>query len=586
MARVKTVYETSMVCHLWANRHPHAIRNASGNVSAASGRIYSYGSHFVMGAFLDQPAKGGESLILWCTSTYSSTTTRHQSEAWRALSQTQRNAARSIPFGFSDSDLSRYGLPKVAARLLDSAADEMGHAQKAVKYFAQHYGKAARYLETARIIYRYVGDKKAAQAVPVLAVDVDAENRASVKADAARVEREIKCAEWLRIAAEKLQRAKHYRADAESMIADAAVNGPRGERTYRAICQHLTDCRNVSEHAAHHYVKAGKKAAPDCARLLSWVKSQESTYAPLAFAEECRESRTRFEHELTRARADIALATRYGNREYKTNAGFSGSHVRSRVIGRGYLGNFFSRTVPEMGKWIDVFAGDKKAADAARSEYAAIRSRYDRMRTADALTLEIENACASVEKYKTESQRPAYVPSVPPQNLPRIMADYARVRGMPDGGNVREYVPAFYLAQCEKLILEIDAIRSNHAAMIQRMNAEKINAWRAGENVYLPHDVPTMARIKGDTVHTSRGASVPLDHALRLVRMARIVAARGGQSWADGSGPIVGHFRVNYIGADMSARIGCHDFTSEEALRAAEMIESACASVATESTNG
>lgn len=586
MARVKTVYETSMVCHLWANRHPHAIRNASGNVSAASGRIYSYGSHFVMGAFLDQPAKGGEPLILWCTSTYSSTTTRHQSEAWRALSQTQRNAARSIPFGFSDSDISRFSLPSMAAKMMQHAADEMGNAQKAVKYFAHHYGIAARYLETARMIYRYLGDKKAAQAVPILAVDVDAENRASVKADAAHVQRAIMAASWLKTAAERLQRAKQYRIDAERFIFDAAENGPRSERTYRNICQFLADCRNVTEHAANYYIKAGKKAAPDCARLLSWVKSQESIHGPLAFAEECRESRARFEHELTRARADIALATRYGNREYRTNAGFPASATRSRIIARGYLGNFFARTVPEMGKWLDVFAGDKKAADAARSEYAALLSRYDRMRTADALTLEIENATASVEKYKTESQRPAYVPSVPPQNLPRIVADYARVRGMPDGGNVREYVPAFYLAQCEKIISEIDAIRSNHAAMIQRINAEKINAWRAGENVYLPHDVPTMARIKGDTVHTSRGASVPLDHALRLVRMARIVAARGGQSWADGSGPIVGHFRVNYIGSDMSARIGCHDFTSEEALRAAEMIETACASVATQSKNG
>lgn len=583
MTRIKTVYETRMVCHLWANRHPHAIRNASGNVSTSCGRIYSYGHHFVMGAFLDNPAKGGEPLLIWCTSTYGNTTSRHQSHAWGALSQTQRMNSRAIPFRFSESDLSvRFGgLAKMARGMVGAAADELSKAQAAQKYFAHHWTKAGEYLETARKLCRYIADKKGLKAIPALDETVNREDKKAVKADAARVEKLIQCATWLETAAQKLERAKQCQNDAESLIAQAAA-GHTGEGFNRAIVGHLRDCRNSVEHAQSFYIKAGKKAAPDCARLLTWVAQNDAVYGPLAFREECEELRKRFLSQLARHTADLAIASRYGDKPFTTAAGYKSSGARSRILSISIESRtppgFLAHAVPDSAVWQDVFAGDKKAAQAAHDACMRVRNRWERMRTADNLSKAITDLGGKlviVESHKY---------GIPSRvDLERAISAYLNARGFDSHENA---LPAFYANQIAPLFEKHAEMMREYTAQKEREHVEKIEQWRAGARVYLPAGVPTMARIVGETVETSRGAVVPIEHALRLVRMARIVAARGGQSWADGSGPMVGHFRVNYIGPDMSARIGCHDFTSEEALRAAEMIESACASVATKSANG
>lgn len=50
----------------------------------------------------------------------------------------------------------------------------------------------------------------------------------------------------------------------------------------------------------------------------------------------------------------------------------------------------------------------------------------------------------------------------------------------------------------------------------------------------------------------------------------------------DGAGPMVGHYRVNNIGADGSLIIGCHEFSPAEARRLYDVLTScpACAEVA------
>lgn len=122
------------------------------------------------------------------------------------------------------------------------------------------------------------------------------------------------------------------------------------------------------------------------------------------------------------------------------------------------------------------------------------------------------------------------------------------------------------------------------AAIVER-EADKLRAWLAGESNARPsYEAGTYARIDEarGIVETTRGATVPIAHACRLARLYAVTVRRGGASWPDGAGPMVGHYRVNKIGADGSLVIGCHEFTADEAMRLQAILEScaACASVA------
>lgn len=74
---------------------------------------------------------------------------------------------------------------------------------------------------------------------------------------------------------------------------------------------------------------------------------------------------------------------------------------------------------------------------------------------------------------------------------------------------------------------------------------------------HLPYDGPTLLRVAGDIVKTSRGAEFPLEHGLRALPLIEAVAANGGRNFGD-AGPRLGHFRIDRIEADGTVVAGCH----------------------------
>jgi hypothetical protein len=117
-------------------------------------------------------------------------------------------------------------------------------------------------------------------------------------------------------------------------------------------------------------------------------------------------------------------------------------------------------------------------------------------------------------------------------------------------------------------------------------NRQAIAEWRAGSRYNLPHDAArdeaggALIRIKGDVLETSLGASVPLEHAIKVFR--RVAACRdAGVSWhRNGETIRVGAFQVDAIDADGSFRAGCHSFNwpeIEQAARLAGALEEAMA---------
>jgi hypothetical protein len=112
--------------------------------------------------------------------------------------------------------------------------------------------------------------------------------------------------------------------------------------------------------------------------------------------------------------------------------------------------------------------------------------------------------------------------------------------------------------------------------------AEAIAKWQAGDNVSLPYDIPTMLRIKtvttdGDTsetiVQTSRGASVPIEHAIRGLRIVRAVMHSGKEYQRNGHTEHLGPYAVDRITTDGTLYAGCHVITWDEIEKIAPQLD-------------
>lgn len=567
MARIKSVYPTSMVCHLWANRHPHAIRNPHGNLSAASGRLYSYGHHYVIGAFLEQPAKGAEPVILWNENSYSSTTNGQKSDAWRALSTDQRARIVRVP-SLSDSDIR--DLSALALSCIKAAREPLEKSEKARQNRAHYLASANRWFDSARQLYAYTGDKKAAASVPIIASDADKQTAAKVLANIGRAEYLKAAADYLTRADSELTHAarlnESYTAWLAADMPDQAY-APSARQTSRAA----HDARALFERAAHEFKKAGVNVPPKVAHGRVKAARIEADMSAGCIAENDTETRA----SIAAGMRELSQNLAYVNRENRTGK-TPGIVLKSgRRILRGR-----SNFAYQMGDYHRLHGIGMRELDqttAARlwpvekeraaiiAELSRLQSRARRVLAAYTLETVCKDVAETCTEYETRAADSSYTGGY---GLPTPSGIISALAKWPE-------CPAHLRNMAEPIAARARAIQAAHGERIARINAAKIEAWRAGERVTVPHDVETMVRIVGDEVQTSRGAVVPLEHAARLIKLARRIASHGGQKWANGDGPIVGHFRVNAIEADLSAIIGCHTFSAEESARAAALIEAA-----------
>ena len=102
-----------------------------------------------------------------------------------------------------------------------------------------------------------------------------------------------------------------------------------------------------------------------------------------------------------------------------------------------------------------------------------------------------------------------------------------------------------------------------------------VEDWRKGipNPVSLPYDAPTMLRIEGEEVVTSKGARVPLSHAKRALTLVRAVVARGETWETNGHTCHVGHYKIERIEANGTVKAGCHVIPRDEWERIAPAIE-------------
>lgn len=125
---------------------------------------------------------------------------------------------------------------------------------------------------------------------------------------------------------------------------------------------------------------------------------------------------------------------------------------------------------------------------------------------------------------------------------------------------------------------EREAVRreeQREVARLRTMQAEdRLKAWLEGASVpgyLLPHDADRGAslRVKGDQLETSWGASVPLSHAIRVLRAVEACRAKGEGWKRNGHTLHVGHFQVDCIQPNGDFAAGCHSIRWQEVERVA-----------------
>jgi hypothetical protein len=106
------------------------------------------------------------------------------------------------------------------------------------------------------------------------------------------------------------------------------------------------------------------------------------------------------------------------------------------------------------------------------------------------------------------------------------------------------------------------AIKAQEKARAEQdaLNEAERQAWLRGEDVDYPHEwnAPTLLRVHGDQVQTSRGAEIPVCHAKRLWPMI-LKCKQEGDSFVAGDRTIhVGHFALQEIYPTGDIKVGCH----------------------------
>ena len=114
--------------------------------------------------------------------------------------------------------------------------------------------------------------------------------------------------------------------------------------------------------------------------------------------------------------------------------------------------------------------------------------------------------------------------------------------------------------------------RERAEALIRQQ--ELIIQWRAGQYSGCLYDVPTMLRIDGDEVVTSRGARFPVSHAKRGLAFIRKVRESGQTYVRNGHTIHLGPYAIDRIEPDGTVKAGCHVVSWAEIERIAPALDS------------
>lgn len=524
---MRKVVPSDAVCHLWAHKAQDEARTPSSNCYFTGPTLYSYGSHFVVA----HHAENGR--VLWNDDTRSNTTSGHQTDARRAMTQQQWRDALHFPSLSSDNvrevdnAIKTKTLPAKTAKALHDEIVTQVKKTANMKHgsgpFEHCLSTALRYEVTLRYVYSLTRKKYPLPAVPD-APPVDKAERAV----------------WILTFAKK-----QIVEDFESALSAAGRDyqyQPYGDDAYKLQSQ-----INMLESSAGYLNQADRLYAMlHPGKVSAKVKALRKVIAP----------------KLGQARADLAEHQRVGAIKAIDHT-VAQYFLRLRTPGHHtYTHNIHStlttakKLLPETDMRITALQRAVRKANAAAT-----------LRSAETLRTEFASAFNADSAQRFSDAKRQY----------QSVIARAEVLTSPLGIHLLKPLQA-NIDHARTRLAQIDAdIAAKHATVIAD--------WIAGtSSTKPPYEAGTFARINGSNIETTHGASVPIEHACRLARVFDRVVSAGGKAWDDGSGPMVGHYRVNSIGADGTLVIGCHHFNPTEATRLRDLLK-ACAECAKETAD-
>lgn len=242
----------------------------------------------------------------------------------------------------------------------------------------------------------------------------------------------------------------------------------------------------------------------------------------------------------------------------------SGKHMPALWRAFRHDGDAVIFTVPNVGGYSNPPRIEHEAnlahlvAEYRQAEGRALRAALHSRRapeSEEALTNELSGLAARAERYARLFKLRA--PKFDPAGEAKRVFEKRRER------EARHNTPA-EIAKREKAAKAREALQVRREELARAETAERIAAWRNGEPVQLRHGERiaegngALLRVKGDKLETSLGATVPLDHAVRVFRFVKLCRERGEGWRRNGRSLRVGHFQVDSVEPNGDFHAGCH----------------------------
>jgi hypothetical protein len=573
----RTVFDNAMTAHVWANQSVPEGRSNNGNFYFYGRRLYSYGSHFIVGIIL--PGVGP----VLNSDGYSISTAKHKGYAARATSY----VAPSFPglTGIADDleTLARaYSSTGETARR--ARADSAGARNRLAAYLEAHAAELGD--KAGALTLRLMGSRAdwaafKARAIAKAARKAEAARKADRKADRERAAEYagIPLPLFVQRATATLDRYSARRLDdmiSETRAAHLAAGGPRIKA---AVWARLKALRRLRKAWDSNKGNADRRAAiANLRRLRAGDYSSGGTPLAQFPTGRARAWRTLERETLVALNCHMPPATRAGLERVARVADAAARRIETREETRQRKAEArrrLLRTVQSLRDWRDKWESRET----------------DRIAGADLRTHIAEGRPVSVLRTV--------------QSVADLLADFTAAGRFPALAARLEALRAGPVAEAlldaEARVNDWNAAeRAARAAWLAMSPDERREAWRAGETVESAHGLETAetgpllranapevsgCNVTGGELETSQGARVPLRHAFRVFQFVA-ACRRAGQPWrpvdsrqrGDGAympGPSairVGHFRVDSITAAGDFKAGCHAIRWAEVERLADRL--------------
>ena len=127
------------------------------------------------------------------------------------------------------------------------------------------------------------------------------------------------------------------------------------------------------------------------------------------------------------------------------------------------------------------------------------------------------------------------------------------------------------IAECQAIEKREKTRKQREEAKQAREALERVQKWVDGESDYCPSYGPIRLRVKGDELQTTRGARVPLEHAVKAFRVLKRLHDKGQAYQRNGHTIHLGQFALDSLDTEGNVTAGCHTVQWEEIARVAAL---------------